>query len=97
MSSSPKPILATPQLTIPETKEKVILIKIKQCKVVVAINIEETTPTEAPIQAETILKAEATIKTEDISKARDRIQGDGNLKTEDKAEVEDSLKEEAPI
>ena len=69
MSSSPKPVQATPQLTVPETKEEVISIQIKQCKVVVTVNIEEKIPTETPIQAETIFKAEATIKTKDIIKA----------------------------
>ena len=57
MFFSQRPILATLQLTIPKAKEKVVLIKIKQRKVVVAVNTEETTPTEAPIHAETILKA----------------------------------------
>ena len=103
MFFSQKPVLAAPQLTIPKTKQKVILIKIKLCKVMVVVNTKETTPIEAPIQAETILKAEATIKTEDISKAQDKIQGEDNLKIEEKAEVKDSLKakdslkEEAPI
>ena len=60
----------------------------------VTVNTEETTPTEAPIKVETILRENATIKTEDISKARDRVQGEDNIKTEDKAEVEDNLKEE---
>ena len=95
MFFSQKPVLATPQLKIPEIKENVI--KIKKHKVVVAFKTEETTPTEAPIQAETILKVEATIKIEDISKAQDKIQEEDKLKTEEKAEVEDSLKEEAPI
>ena len=94
MFFSQRLVLATPQLKIPETKEKVILIKIKQRKVMVAFNTEETTPTKSPIQAETILKAEATIKTEDLSKAQDRIQEEDNLKTEEKEEVEDSLKAE---
>ena len=69
ISSSPKPVQATPQLTIPETKEEVISIQIKQRKVVVTVKTEETIPIKAPIQAETIFKAEATIKIEDIIKA----------------------------